>query len=77
MKEELYAARRELARLQRKLDETLKKTAKLKVLHIPKRSPELNVLDFAVWSEVERRMRDLFISEKEATAKHHKNNKIK
>ena len=34
-----------------------KKTAKLKVLHIPKRSPELNVLDFAVWSEVERRMR--------------------
>ena len=29
----------------------------LTVLHIPKRSPELNVLDYAIWSEVERRMR--------------------
>ena len=34
-----------------------KRDAKLEVLHIPKRSPDLNVLDFAVWSEVERRMR--------------------
>lgn len=31
--------------------------AKLTVLKIPKRSPDLNVLDFAIWSEVERRMR--------------------
>ena len=34
-----------------------KRDAKLQVLHISKRSPDLNVLDFAVWSEVERRMR--------------------
>ena len=34
-----------------------KRKAKLRVLEIPKRSPELNVLDFAIWSEVERRMR--------------------
>ena len=27
------------------------------VFHIPKHSPDLNVLDYAVWSEVERRMR--------------------
>ena len=30
---------------------------KMKVFEIPKRSPDLNVLDYAVWSEVERRMR--------------------
>ena len=34
-----------------------KVSAKLAVLKIPKRSPDLNVLDYAVWSEVERRMR--------------------
>jgi len=34
-----------------------KKAAKLNVFNIPKRSPELNVLDYAIWSEVERRMR--------------------
>jgi hypothetical protein len=34
-----------------------KQQAKLSVLHLPKRSPDLNVLDFAVWAEVERRMR--------------------
>ena len=34
-----------------------KVSAKLTELKIPKRSPDLNVLDYAVWSEVERRMR--------------------
>lgn len=34
-----------------------KKESKMKVLHIPKRSPDLNVLDFAIWSQVERLMR--------------------
>ena len=34
-----------------------KQDAKLEVLRIPKRSPDLNVMDYAVWSEVERRMR--------------------
>lgn len=34
-----------------------KQGAKLHVLGIPKRSPDLNVLDFAVWNEVERHMR--------------------
>ena len=31
--------------------------AKLHLLEIPKRSPDLNVLDFAIWSEVERKLR--------------------
>ena len=34
-----------------------KADAHLDVLRIPKRSPDLNVMDYAVWSEVERRMR--------------------
>ena len=34
-----------------------KAAAKMEVFEIPKRSPDLNVLDYAVWSEVERRMR--------------------
>ena len=34
-----------------------KRKAKLEVLCLPKRSPDLNVLDFAVWGEVERRLR--------------------
>lgn len=34
-----------------------KRDAHLEVLHIPKRSPDLNVMDYAVWAEVERRMR--------------------
>ena len=34
-----------------------KRQAHLEVLHIPKRSPDLNVMDYAVWAEVERRMR--------------------
>jgi transposase len=34
-----------------------KKDNKLKTFTIPKRSPDLNVMDYAVWSEVERRMR--------------------
>ena len=36
---------------------TAKKESKMKVLHIPKRSPDLNVLDFAILAEVERLMR--------------------
>ena len=34
-----------------------KKDMGLNLLRIPKRSPDLNVLDYDVWSEVERRMR--------------------
>ena len=34
-----------------------KRDAGMNVFTIPKRSPEFNVMDFAVWSEVERRMR--------------------
>ena len=34
-----------------------KKASKLNVFHIPKRSPDLNVLDYSIWSAVERRMR--------------------
>ena len=34
-----------------------KEACTLEVLCLPKRSPDLNVLDFAVWSEVERRLR--------------------
>ena len=34
-----------------------KEQARIKTLAIPKRSPQLNVLDFAVWAEVNRRMR--------------------
>ena len=34
-----------------------KKDGKMDVLEIPKRSPDLNVLDFAIWKEVEKRMR--------------------
>ena len=35
-----------------------KEEMKLIPLRIPKRSPDLNVLDYAIWSEVERRMRN-------------------
>lgn len=34
-----------------------KKDCKLKVFQIPKHSPDLNVMDYSVWAEVERRMR--------------------
>lgn len=34
-----------------------KKAHNMSLLQIPKRSPDLNVLDYFVWSEVERRMR--------------------
>ena len=34
-----------------------KAAGNMEVLRIPKRSPDLNVLDYAIWSEVERRMR--------------------
>ena len=34
-----------------------KKAANIKVFDIPKRSPDLNVCDFALWKEVTRRMR--------------------
>ena len=43
---------------------------KLIVLEIPKRSPDLNVLDYAIWAEVEKRLRDqekLFRSTKKET----------
>ena len=35
-----------------------KRQSKLHVLQIPKRSPDLNVLDYAIWTEVEKRLRD-------------------
>jgi hypothetical protein len=34
-----------------------KREGKMEVLQIPKRSPDLNVLDYAVWSKVERMLR--------------------
>ena len=34
-----------------------KKDAALVVLELPKRSPDLNVMDYALWSEEERRLR--------------------
>ena len=34
-----------------------KQHAHLQVLHSPKRSPDLNAMDFAVWPEVEKRLR--------------------
>lgn len=34
-----------------------KRAANLSVLEIPRRSPDLNVMDYAIWSEVNRRMR--------------------
>ena len=34
-----------------------KEAAKLDVLEIPRRSPDLNVMDYAIWSEINRRMR--------------------
>ena len=34
-----------------------KRSNKITVFKLPKRSPELNVMDYAVWSEVEKRMR--------------------
>ena len=34
-----------------------KQAASLQLLALPKRSPDLNVMDYAVWAEVERRMR--------------------
>lgn len=34
-----------------------KRACKLSLFQIPKRSPDLNVLDYAVWSEVEKRLR--------------------
>ena len=34
-----------------------KKACRLGVFTIPKRSPELNVMDYAIWGEVERRLR--------------------
>ena len=34
-----------------------KSAAKLDVFDLPKRSPDLNVMDYFLWAEVERRMR--------------------
>ena len=40
------------------LGKQAKKGLKLDVFVIPKRSPDLNVMDYAVWSEIERKMRN-------------------
>ena len=37
--------------------EDAKKASKIEVFAIPKRSPDLNVLDYSVWKEVNRRLR--------------------
>ena len=34
-----------------------KSQSKLHVLSIPKRSPDVNVLDYLIWSEIEKRLR--------------------
>ena len=49
-----------------KKGEAAKAEEKLNVLALPKRSPDLNVLDYAVWADVNRRMRK---QEKNWTAK--------
>ena len=38
-------------------DRYAKAATKLEVHHIPKHSPDLNVMEFVIWSEIERRMR--------------------
>lgn len=40
-----------------KLARAKKAALHINVFSIPKRSPELNVLDYAIWSEIEKRMR--------------------
>ena len=40
------------------LAKVAKSASKLWVLEIPKRSPDLNVMGYAVWSEVERKLRE-------------------
>ena len=40
-----------------KLGCAAKAASHIKAFEIPKRSPDLNVLDYAIWSEVERRLR--------------------
>ena len=42
---------------QPKAGRAAKRVSRLSLFRIPKRSPELNVIDFAVWSEIERRIR--------------------
>ena len=37
---------------------TAKAESKIRVFHIPKRSPDLNVMDYAVWAAVERKLRE-------------------
>ena len=39
------------------LEETAKKAARIKAFVIPKRSPDLSVLDYAIWKFITRRMR--------------------
>ena len=39
--------------------EAAKSEAYIRAFEIPKRSPELNVCDYALWAEVNRRMREL------------------
>lgn len=40
-----------------KVAKAAKSDCKIDIFAIPKRSPELNVMDFAVWNEVEKRLR--------------------
>ena len=40
-----------------KKGEAAKKEAKIEVFDIPKRSPQLNICDYALWAEINRRMR--------------------
>ena len=42
---------------QSKAGRSANRVSRLSLFRIPKRSPELNVMDFAVWSEIELRMR--------------------
>jgi hypothetical protein len=43
---------------QTKLAFAAKKAKKMETFEIPKRSPDLNVMDYFVWSEVEKRLRE-------------------
>ena len=40
-----------------KADIKAKKDSRINVFTIPKRSPDLNVLDYCIWTEIEKRMR--------------------
>ena len=40
-----------------RLGERGKKASKIRVFQIPKRSPDLNVMDYAIWRPINRKMR--------------------